>query len=172
MTDKALLVIDVQVAMFDEPVYRGEELLEKLGGLIAQARAANLPVLYVQHCSGPEEPLVPGTRGWQIHPAIAPLAGDPIIQKYHADSFFETTLQEQLTRLGVKQLIVTGMQTEFCVDTTSRRAYSLGYDVTLVADAHSTFDSAILPAEQIVAHHNSVLSGGFARVQPAEQIQF
>lgn len=170
MIDKALLVIDVQVAMFDEPVYRGEELLRTIGGLIAKARAANLPVIYVQHCTGPEEPLVPGTRGWQIHPAIAPVAGDPIIQKQHSDSFLETTLQEELTRLGIKQLIVSGMQTEFCVDTTSRRAYSLGYAVTLVADAHSTFDSAVLPAEQIVAHHNYVLSGGFAHVQPADKL--
>jgi nicotinamidase-related amidase len=171
MNSKALLVIDVQVAMFDEPVYQGEALLTKLAGLIAQARAANVPIIYVQHCTGPEGPLLVDTDGWQIHPAIAPQGEEPRIRKYHADSFFETNLQEELTRLGIKELIITGMQTEFCVDTTCRRAYSQGYDVTLVADAHSTFDSAILPAERIIAHHNYVLSDGFARVISADQVQ-
>ena len=81
------------------------------------------------------------------------------MQKTQRDSFYNTNLKEILDGLGIKKLIVAGMQTEFCVDTTCRIAYSSGYELTLVKDAHTTFDSPVLPAEQIISHHNGVLKG-------------
>jgi nicotinamidase-related amidase len=95
-----------------------------------------------------------------------------IVQKQHPDAFQETTLQDELTRLRISQLILTGMQTDYCVDTTCRRAYSLGYAVTLVQDAHSTFDTPALPAAQIIEHHNGVLGNWFAQLQPASGVEF
>ena len=73
--------------------------------------------------------------------------------------------------MGVKNLIITGMQTEYCVDTTCRRAYSLGYRVTLVKDAHSTWGTDLLTAPQIIAHHNEVLGGWFAKLKEADEIE-
>jgi nicotinamidase-related amidase len=67
-----------------------------------------------------------------------------------------TPLLDELRRLEVTHVVVTGMQTELCVDTTCRRAITLGLEVTLVSDAHTTVD-ATLPAESIVAYHNAVL---------------
>jgi nicotinamidase-related amidase len=170
MNNKALLVIDMQVALFDEQPYAGETLLANIDHLLGRARAAKVPVIYVQHCSRSEAPMAPGADGWQIHPAIAPTPGEIVVQKWNPDAFQATTLQEELDKLGVQQLIVTGMQTDYCVDTTCRRAYSLGYDVTLVQDGHSTCDSAALPAAQIIAHHNAVLGNWFARLQPASEV--
>jgi nicotinamidase-related amidase len=69
-------------------------------------------------------------------------------------------------------LVVAGIQTEYCVDTTCRRAYSLGYDVTLVQDGHSTWDTPDLCAPQIIAHHNRTLGGWFVTPQAAEAIAF
>ena len=66
-----------------------------------------------------------------------------MIGKTASDSFYRTSLEDELRRLGTTQLIVTGMQTEFCVDTTCRRALSLGFDVTLVSDAHTTKDALV-----------------------------
>jgi nicotinamidase-related amidase len=165
-----LFVIDVQNAMFDEPVHNGDQLLSKIGQLVAQAQASETPVIFVQHNTPAEGPMAPGAPGWQIHPSLAPSARDVIIQKWHPDAFQETQLQEELSKLGVSRLIVTGLQTEYCIDTTCRRAYSLGYEVTLVGDAHSTFDSETLPAAQIIAHHNAVLANWFARLQPAAAV--
>jgi nicotinamidase-related amidase len=158
-SDSALLIIDVQNAMFadESPVHDGQQLLQTLGDLIMRARAADVPVIYVRHGEAPGEPLADGTHGWQIHPAIAPMAGEPIVDKRTPDSFHETTLQQELAARGVTKLIIAGIQTEMCVDTTCRRAASLGYDVTLVTDAHSTWDSSVLTAEQIIAHHNATL---------------
>jgi nicotinamidase-related amidase len=173
-SDTALLIIDVQLGMFaeNEPVYNSGALLATLGDLIARARVAGIPIIYVQHSGGENHPLKPGSPGWPIHLAIAPADGELIVHKRHPDSFQETNLQYELEKRGIKHLIVAGIQTEYCVDTTCRRAYSLGYDVTLVQDAHSTWDTENLKASQIVAHHNQVLSGWFVGLKAAREIEF
>jgi nicotinamidase-related amidase len=176
----ALLVIDVQLGMYEEsdPVYHGEELLETIGGLIVKARAAGVPVIYVQHSGSEGHPLHPQAPGWPIHPAIAPASapdgggGELVIHKRDPDSFQGTDLQSELEARGIKHLVVAGIQTEYCVDTTCRRAYSLGYDVTLVQDGHSTWDTPDLQASQIVAHHNRTLGGWFVTLREASAIEF
>jgi nicotinamidase-related amidase len=170
----ALMIIDVQQAMFAEefPVYQGSELLKTLGGLIARARQAGVPVIYVLHCEQAGQQLDPDGPGFPVHPAIAPQPGDGSVRKYHPDSFQDTTLLAQLEQLGVKNLVIAGIQTEMCVDTTCRRAYSLGYAVTLVKDGHSTWNNSGLSAAQIIAHHNETLSMMFARLQLADEVQF
>ena len=156
----ALLIIDVQVGIIERfNAYRGLEVLELINKLRSQARASNVPIIYVQHNGESGHPLEVGTQGWQIHPVIKPDEEDLIIRKRASDSFFETTLQRELEARGTKHLIVTGCMTEYCVDTTSRRGISMGYDVTLVSDAHTTIDNELLTAAQIIAHHNALLDG-------------
>ena len=167
----ALLIIDVQMFGFESanPVYESDQLILKIGNLITQARVARIPVIYVQH-SEPEEAV--GTPPWEIHSAITPGAGEVIIQKQHPDSFQDTNLQRELAAMGVKNLVIAGMQTEYCIDTACRRAYSLGYNVTLVKDAHSTWNTDALTAAQIIAHHNNVLSSWFVELKAADEITF
>lgn len=153
--DTALLVIDMQVELV-EGAYQQQAVLDNINTLLAQARASHTPVIYVQHNSAEYAPLNYGVATWQIHPALAPQAGEPVVHKRASDSFYHTTLQQELEKLEVKHLVITGMQTEQCVDTTCRSAISAGYDVTLVADAHTTGDF-ILPAAQIIAYHNALL---------------
>ncbi|MFN8486827.1 MAG: cysteine hydrolase family protein [Caldilineaceae bacterium] len=174
MRETALLIIDVQAGMFMEAEQpcEGTQMLANINHLLAEARASETPVIYVQHGSPVGSSLEPGTPGWQIHAAIAPQPTEPVVRKRYPDSFQETNLQEVLTERGIKKLIIAGMQTEFCVDTTCRRAASLGYDVTLVQDAHSTFGNGILPAAKIIAHHNAVLGDSFARLQPTKDVAF
>ena len=174
--DEALLIIDVQVGIIDGfHAFRGRDVLDHINRLRAKARASNTPVIYVQHDGETGHPLEPGTAAWEIHPDIKPHDGDLIIRKRASDSFFETTLQRELEARAVKHLIITGCMTEYCVDTTSRRAVSAGYDVTLVSDAHTTIDNKLLMAEQIIAHHNLLLDGFDAgshsiAVKPADEI--
>jgi nicotinamidase-related amidase len=160
-TNTALLVIDVQVGLVEgpEPAYRGEALLANVNDLLSKARRAGVPVIYIQHDGDAGGRLAAGTAGWAIHPAIAPAEGELVIRKRASDSFYQTPLQHELAARAIGHLVVSGMRTEMCVDTTSRRAISLGYDVTLAADAHATVDSEVLPAAQIIAHHNYTLDG-------------
>ena len=174
MSDVTLLVIDVQMFGFgeDSPVYAGESLIARISDLIARAREVGVPVIYVQHCGAEGEIGEPGSPAWEIHPAIAPAEGEPVVQKRHPDAFQETVLRELLESRGIERLVLAGMQTEYCVDTTCRRAYSLGYDVTLVSDAHTTWDTEYLTAPQIIAHHNATLGGWFAKLKAASDIAF
>jgi nicotinamidase-related amidase len=129
-------------------------------------------VIYVQHSGGDGAPDEPGTPGWAIHPAIAPAGGDTVVHKRDPDAFQGTNLQAVLESGEIGKLVVVGIQTEYCVDTTCRRAYSLGYEVTLVADGHSTWDGDALTAEQIIAHHNDVLGGWFVTLKAADKVEF
>lgn len=157
-TDTALLIIDVQNGLFDEVYDDDRAVLERIATLIERARAAGAPIIYVQHDGGPDHPLAPETDAWRIHPAVAPRPDDLIVRKRASDAFYKTSLQRALDARGVLRLVVTGAQSEFCVDTTCRRALSQGYDVTLVADGHQTCDANGLSTEQIIAYHNAVLA--------------
>jgi len=168
---EALLVIDLQNGMFEEGVSNGEKLLQNINDLITKARAANTPIFYVQHNEAIGGSLENGTKGWEIHADICPQTEDVMIQKTTPDSFFNTSLDEELKKRGITHLYMTGIQTELCVDTTCRRAFSQGYKVTLVSDAHSTFDSEELTAQQIINHHNALLRW-FADVYPSRDIRF
>jgi nicotinamidase-related amidase len=167
----ALLLVDAQVNMFapDAAVYRGEEMLATLRDLVERARSAGVPVIYIQNNGGPDEPDLPGTPGWEIHPDLAPRPDDIVIQKHTPNSFYQTPLLETLRQRDITALVIAGMQTEYCIDTTTRQAAALDFAVTLVADGHSTYDTSTLTAAQVIAHHNAVLRA-FARVIPAADI--
>jgi nicotinamidase-related amidase len=172
----ALVVIDTQRGMFETPgvppVPDGERLLGNIEGLIERAREAGTAVIHIRHAGGPGHPLERGQEGWPIHPRVAPAEGEPVVDKETPDSFLRTTLRDELDSRGIGRLVLAGMQTEYCVDTTCRRACGLGYKVTLAADAHGTWDDETLTAAQIVAHHNEVMGNGFADVVPSAEISF
>ena len=171
MTTIAILLIDAQVNMFEpDPVYDGPAVLARLKELVGRARAAGAPVVFVRNNGGTDDPDAPHTPGWAIHPALASAASEVVIDKHTPDAFHQTTLAGVLAEQGIGRLVLAGMQTEYCIDTTTRRARSLGYEVVLAADAHSTYPGE-LSAEQIIAHHNGVLAA-FADVRPAAEIAF
>lgn len=157
MSNTALLVIDMQCALVEE-ASEPEPVLERIGGLLAQARASDTPVIFIQHEEEDYPPMNYGASGWQIHPALAPVESEPTLRKRTPDSFYETPLAAELEQRGITRLVVTGMQTEYCVNATCRSALSMGYDVTLVADAHTTADTEQLSAAQIIADHNALLA--------------
>ena len=172
----ALVIIDTQVGLVRlAPSEVQDRVLSNVTVLLSKARSSGIPVLFIQH-DGPKGHLLEAeTAAWAIHPSILPISGERIIRKKASDSFFETRLAEELQSGEISHLIVVGGMTEYCVDTTCRRAVTLGYDVTLVADAHLTRDTPVLTASQIIAHHNLLLDGFAAgmhsiKVTPAGEI--
>ncbi|MGW8957593.1 cysteine hydrolase family protein [Paenibacillus sp. NPDC055715] len=175
MGQTVLLMIDVQQAMFmyDEKLYREQEVIEHLQQLLTRARAAGTPVIFIQHTSETNEDFQENSIGWAIADVVRPLPHERIVRKTSWDSFYQTELGDVLKELGADRLIIAGMQTEFCLDTTCRNAYSLGYqNNVLVSDAHSTFNSKVLSGEQIVAHHNEMLGNRFVRLLATEDVHF
>ena len=174
MSDTSLIIIDMQLGNFLEPnpVYEGSKLLLKVESLITKARSTQIPIIYIQHKGRSGDPDEYGTQGYEIHPSIKPVKGDVVVQKQTPDAFHGTNLRHELDIREIKKLVITGLQTEYCVDTTCRRAYSLGYDVVLIKDAHSTWDSEDLSAQQIIDHHNNVLGGWFVTLKNEADIYF
>ncbi|MGE8656198.1 MAG: cysteine hydrolase family protein [Achromobacter sp.] len=155
----ALIVIDVQRALFEttpEPDDT-DAVLARINDLAERARAAAVPVIYVQH-EAPGGPLAHGAPGWQLDTRLRPADSDIRVRKTTPDSFLRTDLDDALSRVGATHLVVCGYASEFCVDTTVRRAAALGYPVTLAADAHTTQDKPHAAGAQIRAHHNATLA--------------
>lgn len=155
----ALLIIDVQRALCagEYAAFAADRVIDRINAVSGKVRAAGAPVIIIQH----EEaggPLAHGTDGWQLADGLDAVPGDIRLRKQATDSFHQTPLHAVLQELGVTNLLICGMQSEFCVDTTTRRALALGYPVTLVADGHSTMDNSVLSAAQIASHHNVTLA--------------
>jgi nicotinamidase-related amidase len=174
MRDTALLIIDMQTGNFlgSSPIYNGTELLTRVSSLLKKARMAQVVIVYVQNKGCQGDPDEVGTTGWTIHASIPPRTEDVVIHKSTPDAFHETPLQDELAARRIKHLVVAGLQTEYCIDTTCRRAFSLGYHITLVKDAHSTWDSLQLTAQQIINHHNHVLGGWFTTTKKEREVAF
>ncbi len=166
MSRQAIVVIDMQRGLV-LGAHRQDELVATVNGLIERGRAAGLPVVFVQHNHATFEPMMRGNKGWEIFAELDRQAEDPVVEKEACDAFYETSLDATLQELGAEELLIAGLQTEYCVDTACRTALSHGYDVVLVADAHSTGDSD-MPAGDIVRHHNAVLAN---MVHPSAKIR-
>ena len=143
--------------------------------LSGRARASRSPVILIQHEEG-DGPLQFDSEGWALAGGLLTAAEDLRVRKRTPNSFHQTDLHRLLQDRSVSRLVICGLQTEFCVDTTVRQALPLGYNVILVADAHSTSKGA-LRAEQVIAHHNRTLRwmtsyGPRMEVKPAAEVAF
>jgi aminoglycoside 6'-N-acetyltransferase len=173
---KALVIIDVQKGMWehpDYPPYDGQGVLARIADLIAKARVSHTPIMYVQHhgIDEPNHPFKPGLPGYPFHDAIAPLTTDDVTVKTKSSAFHGTDFDAKLKARGIDHLIITGMQSEFCVNSAIRGAYERDYKITLVSDAHSTGDTQVAKAKDIVALQNQI-TRDFGAVVPAAEIVF
>jgi nicotinamidase-related amidase len=166
--DTALLVIDVQCGLFEqpEPIYEADRLLDNLAALIERGHAAGAPVCFVQHC---DSYLSPETPPWQLHPRLQPAERDIRVRKQHGNAFEETTLHTALAARGVKTVVVSGLVSNHCVTVGSLGAQALGYRVIVASDAHSTCDPD--PA-LIVETVNRRLSEAGIELRPTAAIEF
>lgn len=154
----ALLVIDVQRGIFETtpPPFEADAVIERINSLAARARMAEVPVVFVQHeCDG--SPLQHGSEKWRLDQRLVVEPRDLALCKTTPDSFLRTELGDLLAELGTQKLVICGYASEFCVDTTVRRAAALGFPVVLVSDAHTTHDKPHASGAQIRAHHNATL---------------
>jgi nicotinamidase-related amidase len=170
----ALIVIDVQNGIV-EGAYRRDEVIGNIASAVAKARAAKVPVIWVQHS---DEELVIDSDTWKLVSELIPLEGEPMVRKTFRSSFEGTNLDEILESLGVGHLIVCGAQSNNCVRHTSHAALDKGFDVTLIADAHTTKGyawaghevSAQAVVEEQNDNFNESLPGRFARSVPLAQL--
>ncbi|WP_024416915.1 cysteine hydrolase family protein [Streptococcus suis] len=163
----ALLVIDIQNLLVEEKPYAIEERLALWQDSLAQARQASIEIIYVRQN---DEELIKGTTDWEIHSIVAPLASEKIFDKTFNSAFKETGLHAHLQEKGIEQLIIMGMATNFCIDTTIKVAYELGYKVAVIQDGTTTGYSGQLDTKDLIDHYQNIWSWNFAQVDTLENM--
>lgn len=149
----ALVVIDVQNGVVGGAYHR-DQVVANIGALVEKARDEGVPIVWVQHS---DEGLEKGSEAWEYVPELVRQDAEPLVEKTFGDSFEATDLEEVLARAGVGHLVVAGAQTDACIRSTIHGAFTRGYDVTLVGDAHTTEDQSdwgAPPPDKVIAHTN------------------
>lgn len=177
---QALVIIDVQNDYF--PGGRSElvgavEALDQIKAVLKQFREKKHPILFIKHSNTSPSAtfFIPDTFGVEIHSDITPLADEPVVVKHAPNSFFQTNLLELLQDKGVGELVVCGMMTHMCIDTTVRAAKDYGFPVTLLYDACATKDlhfmGNCIPAGVVHDTYMVGLNGMFAEIRLTEEFQ-
>ncbi len=170
----AVLVIDLQTAMFDgvltPPLHDAEALVGRVRRILDWARASGRKIAFIRHEESAGEPLAKGAPGWPVWPALGQADDEPTFPKNVGDAFSEPTLGAWLKENGVGEVVLLGAQTDCCVAATVQGALANGLAVTVIGDAHSTWNAGGETAAQIIARQNSAFSAAGARVLTAEAL--
>jgi len=177
--EQALLLVDIQNDYFAGgamELVESSAAASKAGRLLRSFREKALPIIHIQHISTRPGAtfFLPNTSGVQIHESVAPRAGEPVFQKHYPNSFRDTPLLEHLRSRQIAQLVIAGMMTQMCIDSTTRAAADLGFQCVVASDACATrglsFGGVTVPAESVQAAFLAALNGLFAKVLPVEEI--
>jgi nicotinamidase-related amidase len=157
--NSALLVIDVQVGVMAEAFERDSKIAN-MAKAIDKARAEGVPVIWIQHS---DEELVLESAEWEIVPELSPLPSETKVRKTFRSSFVDTNLEDVLSSLGVSHQYVCGAETNNCVRHTCHTALEMGYDLTLISDAHTTtgfeWNGYIVDAARVIDEQNTNFMG-------------
>ena len=170
---QALLIIDVQNDYFPGgrcELHKSAEALENIKKILGHFRSEKLPVIHVQHINTRAGAafFLPGTDGALIHKSLAPKSDEFLVTKHAPNSFFETPLKYILDSNGITDLVICGMMSHMCVDTTVRACKDHKINVTLIDDACATKDltrdGKTVPAETVHDVFMASLNGMFASI--------
>lgn len=170
MSDKrVVMVVDMQNGVFETPRRQREHCVAQINRL---TRAADT-VIFIQHAEagGLEE----GSEGFALLPELEQPAGALYVTKTACDAFWQTTLAQVLAEQDIRQFVICGCATDYCVDTTLKNGASRGYSITVAEDAHTTANRPAAQAEVLIAHYNDVwrtltVPGNPVYVKPVDTI--
>lgn len=155
----AVLVVDVQQGLCEGEgaAFDCIGTIFRINLVTRKARTAGALVIFIQHESKSAY-LAHGSSAWQLAAGLEVEPADTRIRKTTPDAFLRTELEATLRSPGIQRVVVCGMHSEFCVDTTTRRALALSLPVFLVSDGHTSAGNAAISAQQVIAHHNATLA--------------
>ena len=177
--DAALIIVDVQDGL-DDPYYgtqrNNPDAEMNMARLLAAWRETRRPLFHIRHNSRRERsPLHPGKPGNAIKAIVAPREGEPLLEKDVNSAFIGTGLEQRLREAGVGTVVIVGLTTNHCVETTARMASNLDFTTIVVSDATAAFeaiglDGTVFPAEQVHAMSLANLHPEFATVLDTETV--
>ncbi|MFD0963344.1 isochorismatase family protein [Pseudofulvibacter geojedonensis] len=155
---KALLIIDMQKGSFTSktPRHDSENIIKRINPLSEEFCKQGLPVIFIQHDGTKENEFIPNTTEWEILNSLNIPLNSFFVQKYANDIFYQSKLKEVLDNLNITELFITGCATDFCVESSIQSAITKDYDLTIIADAHTTGNRPHIRASKIIEHYNWV----------------
>ena len=157
-----IIVIDLQTGMFDgafePPIHDAAGLVVRVQSVLDWARRTRRKVAFIRHDGPQGDSLAPGSPGWPVWPALGQAEDEPTFSKSVGDAFTNPKFAEWVASLGTNEVILLGAQTDHCVAATVTGAMQAGLRVTIVSDAHSTWDLGDEKAEAIIARHNAAFA--------------
>ena len=153
---KALLIIDMQNGSFTEetPRYKAADVIHHMNQLADFFRNNKDMVIFIQHDGSRQGDFIQGTEEWQLLPALKRHASDQYISKTANDCFYRSSLQDLLQSKGIRELVITGCATDFCVDATIKSAFTKDYNITVIKDGHTTTNREDITADKLINHYN------------------
>lgn len=155
-----LLVVDTQKLITNEKLYNFNEFVANIENLIDIARKNNIEVIYVRHDDGAENELTKSKNGFEIYEKFKPDDKEKIFDKEVNSPFKETDLLEYLTNKGEKDIIVVGLQTDYCIDATIKCGFEHGFNMIVPAYSNTTVDNLFMSAEQSYKYYNEFIWNG------------
>jgi nicotinamidase-related amidase len=175
----ALLLVDIQQDYFPDgrmEVAGAVEATQAAKKLLDHFRKKGLHVIHIQHIATRPNAtfLLPNTEGINFHASVMPLPGEAVFKKHFPNSFRDTGLEAHLSSSGTKDLVICGMMSHMCIDTTVRAAFDKGYTCLVAHDAcaarNLSFDGTMIPAQHVHGSYMAALGAVFANVLKAAQI--
>lgn len=165
-----LLVIDVQQALIDDQPANKDTFLINLRLLIDAAHDGSTEVVYVRHDGGEGDVLAYGEPGWQLEQSLKPRTDERIFDKRFGSAFLKTGLTDYLRSRNVDRLVICGMQTEYCIDTSVKAAFEHGFEVFVPSGATTTYANPFLSGEKLIYYYERMIwHEPLARVLPLEE---
>jgi nicotinamidase-related amidase len=175
---KALILIDIQNDYFEKgrmTLVGAEQAAENAQAVLNAFRKERLPIVHIQHISTRPGAtfFIPETEGVQIHKSVEPLSNEKVIIKNFPNSFKDTTLFDHLKSMDITDLVICGMMTHMCVDSTTRAAKDFGFNCVVIGDATATKDLEIngerVRANEVQKSFLAALNNIFSSITTAKQ---
>ncbi len=149
-----LLVIDMQKGLVDEDLYAFDTFMERTTQLVDVARKNHVEVIFVQHDAGPDSGMSIGDEAFEIIDRLAPINGEKVFVKTINSCFGNTDFKQYLKQKTDKRLMIIGLQTNYCIDTTVKSAFERGFEVIIPEETNSTFDNNYMTGETTYLYYN------------------
>jgi nicotinamidase-related amidase len=155
-----LLVVDTQKLITNEKLYKFDMFVSNVKEIINKARENKIEVIYVRHDDGTGSELTKGTDGFQIYEEFKPINEEKIFDKNVNSAFKGTGLLEYLIDKGEKDIIIVGLQTDYCIDATIKCGFEHGFNIIVPAYANTTVDNKFMSTEKSYKYYNEFMWNG------------
>lgn len=155
-----LMVVDTQNVIVTPALFHYELFVKNVKSLIETARLSETEVIYVQHDDGPGSELTEGLEGYAIYEEFTPRPNEKIFKKKVNSAFQDTGLVAYLENKGEKQVMIVGLQTDYCIDATIKAGFEHHFEMIVPAYCNTTLDNEFMSGEASYHYYNQKMWNG------------